>query len=62
MPATGAKIRQAKATDKALKLAECCRPVPGVRPNSSKLRRYHCRIAGKESLYAIGDYPIGHAG
>ena len=28
-----------------------------IRPAGSKLWRYRCRIAGKENLFALGDYP-----
>lgn len=57
MPLTVVKIRQAKATDKALKLADAAGPYWEVKPNGSKLWRYRYRIAGRENLYAIGDYP-----
>ncbi len=56
MPLTDVKIRQAKATDKALKLADAA-GLYLVKPNGSKLWRYRYRIAGRENLYAIGDYP-----
>ena len=57
MPLTDIKIRQAKATDKALKLADAAGLYLEVKPNGSKLWRYRYRIAGRENLYAIGDYP-----
>lgn len=57
MPLTDVKIRQAKATDKALKLADTAGLYLEVKPNGSKLWRYRYRIAGRENLYAIGDYP-----
>ena len=57
MPLTDIKIRQAKATDRALKLADAAGLYLDVRPNGSKLWRYRYRIAGRENLYAIGDYP-----
>lgn len=57
MPLTDVKIRQAKATDKALKLADSAGLYLEVKPNGSKLWRYRYRIAGRENLYAIGDYP-----
>jgi hypothetical protein len=57
MPLTDVKIRQAKATDSALKLADTAGLYLEVKPNGSKLWRYRYRIAGRENLYAIGDYP-----
>ena len=57
MPLTDIKIRQAKATDKALKFADSAGLYLEVKPNGSKLWRYRYRIAGRENLYAIGDYP-----
>ena len=57
MPLTDVKIRQAKAADKALKLADSAGLFLEVKPNGSKLWRYRYRIAGRENLYAIGDYP-----
>ena len=57
MPLTDVKIRQAKATDKAIKVADSAGLYLEVKPNGSKLWRYRYRIAGRENLYAIGDYP-----
>lgn len=57
MPLTDVKIRQVKATDKALKLADAAGLYLEVKPNGSKLWRYRYRIGGRENLYAIGDYP-----
>ena len=57
MPLTDIKIRQAKATDKAVKLADTAGLYLEVKPNSSKLWRYRYRIAGRENLFAIGEYP-----
>ena len=57
MPLTDVKIRQAKATDKALKLVDSAGLYLEIKPNGSKLWRYRYRIAGRENLYAIGDYP-----
>ena len=57
MPLTDVKIRQVKATDKALKLADSAGLYLEVTPNGSTLWRYRYRIAGRENLYAIGDYP-----
>lgn len=57
MPLTDVKIRQSRATDKALKLTDSNGLYLEVRPNGSKLWRYRYRIAGKENLFAIGEYP-----
>jgi hypothetical protein len=56
VPLTDVKIRQAKATAKALKLADTAGLYLEVKPNGAKLWRYRYRIAGRENLYAIGDY------
>jgi len=57
MPLTDVKIRQAKATAKTLKLADTAGLYLEVKPSGSKLWRYRYRIAGRENLYAIGNYP-----
>ena len=57
MPLTDVKIRQAKAVDKPLKLADSNGLYLEVKPNGSKLWRYRYKIAGKENLFAIGEYP-----
>ena len=57
MPLTDVKIRQAKATDKVLKLTDGNGLYLEVKPNGSKLWRYRYKIDGKENLFAIGDYP-----
>jgi len=57
MSLTDIKIRQAKATGKPLKLADANGLYLEVKPGGAKLWRYRYRIAGKENLYAIGDYP-----
>lgn len=57
MPLTDVKIRQAKATDKAIKLTDSNGLHLEVKPNGSKLWRYRYRIAGKENLFALGEYP-----
>lgn len=54
---TDVKIRQAKANDKVLKLTDSNGLHLEVKPNGSKLWRYRYRIAGKENLFAIGEYP-----
>lgn len=57
MPLTDVKIRQSKATDKVLKLTDSNGLYLEVKPNGSKLWRYRYKIAGKENLFAIGEYP-----
>ncbi len=57
MPLTDVKIRQAKATDKVLKLTDGNGLYLDVKPNGSKLWRYRYKIDGKENLYAVGEYP-----
>jgi hypothetical protein len=56
MPLTDVKIRQAKATDKALKLADSAGLYLEVKPNGSKLWRYRYRIAGgRACCHGSGD-------
>ncbi|MDN7905216.1 Arm DNA-binding domain-containing protein [Burkholderia diffusa] len=57
MPLTDIKIRQAKAGDKPTKLTDGNGLYLEARPSGSKLWRYKYRIAGKENVFAIGDYP-----
>ena len=57
MPLTDVKIRQARAADKLLKLTDSNGLYLEVKPNGSKLWRYRYRIAGKENLFAVGEYP-----
>ncbi|WP_371141694.1 tyrosine-type recombinase/integrase [Burkholderia cepacia] len=57
MPLTDIKIRQAKAGDKPTKLTDGNGLYLLVKPSGSKLWRYKYRIAGKENLFAIGEYP-----
>ncbi|MCY1406392.1 putative prophage CPS-53 integrase [compost metagenome] len=57
MPLTDVKIRQAKAGDTPIKLADSGGLYLEVKPGGSKLWRYRYRIAGKENVYAIGSYP-----
>lgn len=57
MPLTDVKIRQAKATDKVLKLTDGHGLYLEVKSNGSKLWRYRYKIDGKENLYAVGEYP-----
>jgi integrase len=57
MPLTDVKIRQAKSSDKLIKLTDGNGLYLEVKPNGSKLWRYRYRIAGKENLFAVGEYP-----
>ena len=57
MALTDAKIRSTKASSKAIKLTDGGGLYLEVRPTGSKLWRYRYRIAGKENLFALGDYP-----
>lgn len=57
MPLTDVRIRQAKATEKPLKLTDGNGLYLEVKPNGSKLWRYRYRIGGKENLFAVGEYP-----
>ena len=57
MALTDAKIRNAKASDKPIKLTDAGGLYLDVRPTGAKLWRYRYRIAGKENLFAIGVYP-----
>lgn len=57
MPLTDAKIRNAKATDKPLKLTDSGGLYLEVRPTGAKLWRLRYRVGGKENVFAIGGYP-----
>lgn len=57
MPLTDIKIRQAKVGDKPTKLTDGNGLYLLVKPSGSKLWRYKYRIAGKENVFAIGEYP-----
>jgi integrase len=56
MPLTDAKIRSTKPTEKPVKLTDGAGLYLEVRPSGTKLWRYRYRIAGKENLFAIGEY------
>lgn len=53
---TDTQIRNAKATDKPVKLNDGKGLFIEIRPNGSKLWRYRYKINGKENLFAVGDY------
>ena len=57
MPLTDARIRTTKPGDKPIKLADGGGLYLEVRPSGRKLWRYRYRIADKENLFAIGEYP-----
>lgn len=54
---TDAKCRSAKPADRTLKLSDANGLYLEVKPNGRKAWRYRYRIAGKENLFAVGDYP-----
>lgn len=53
---TDVKIRNTKPSDKPLKLTDSNGLYLEVRPTGAKLWRYRYRIAGRENLFAIGEY------
>jgi len=53
---TDTQIRNAKTSDKPLKLNDGKGLFDEVRANGSKLWRYRYKINGRENLFAIGDY------
>jgi len=56
MPLTDAQIRNAKAGEKPIKLTDGGGLYLEVRPTGAKLWRYRYRIAGKENVFAVGEY------
>ena len=54
---TDTRIRSAKRTRKPYKLTDNAGLYLEVRPSGKKLWRYRYRIAGKENVYALGEYP-----
>lgn len=57
MALTDLKIRRSKPDTKAYKVADSGGLYIEVRPTGSKLWRYRYRIAGKENVFALGEYP-----
>jgi len=57
MPLTDVKIRNAKPTGKPFKIADSAGLYIEIRPTGKKLWRYRYKIAGKENVYALGEYP-----
>jgi integrase len=60
MPLTDAKIRNTKPGDKSVRLRDGAGLYLEVRPTGAKLWRYRYRIAGRENLFAIGEYLGGN--
>lgn len=56
MPLTDAKIRNTKPEAKPVKLVDGGGLYLEVRPSGAKLWRYRYRIAGKENVFAAGEY------
>ncbi len=55
---TEAKLRSASGREKAYKLTDGGGLHVLVTPTGKKLFRYRFRLGGRESMYAIGEYPI----
>ena len=57
MPLSDTRIRNQKPTEKPCKLTDSGGLYLEVKPTGAKLWRYRYRIAGKENVFALGDYP-----
>jgi integrase len=57
MPLTDAKVRTTKPGTKPIKMADGGGLYLEVRSSGTKLWRYRYRIADKENIFAIGEYP-----
>ena len=57
MPLTDAKIRNARPGEKPIKMTDGGGLYLEVRLTGAKLWRYRYRIAGKENVFVIGEYP-----
>lgn len=57
MPLTDAKIRNTKPGEKPIRLNDGGWLYLEIRPSGTKLWRFRYRIAGKENIFAIGEYP-----
>src|SRR6202022_4807684 len=62
MPLTDTKCRTAKAAVLPYKLIDAKGLHIEVRPSGAKLWRYRYRIAGRENLFALGEYVAAPAG
>lgn len=64
MPLSDAKIRNIKRMARPIKLTDAGGLYVEVRPSGAKLWRYRYRIAGRENVFAIGEYfndrRVGH--
>jgi integrase len=58
MPLTHTRIRNAKPTEKPYKIADGGGLYIEIKPTGSKLWRLRYRLAGKENVFAVGDYRI----
>src|SRR5215208_1960133 len=56
MPLTDTRIRNAKPIEKPYKMADGGGLYIEIKPTGSKLWRLRYRLAGKENVFAIGDY------
>ena len=56
MPLTHTRIRNAKPTEKPYKMADGGGLYIEIKPTGAKLWRLRYRLAGKENVFAIGDY------
>ena len=54
---TDARVRNAKRSDQAYKLTDGAGLYLAVQPTGAKCWRYRYRIAGRENVFAIGEYP-----
>lgn len=57
MPLTDVKIRQAKASEKTIKLTDSNGLILEIKPNGAKAWRYRYKIDGRENMFALGNYP-----
>src|SRR5688572_10854855 len=62
MPLTDTRIRNAKPSSKPYKVTDGSGLHLEVRPSGAKLWRLRYRIAGKENLFALGEYAQPPAG
>ena len=56
MPLTDSAVRNAKPSTKPIKLTDTQGLILEIKPNGKKFWRYRYRIAGKENLFAIGEF------
>ncbi len=58
MPLTDTRIRNTKPTEKPYKLADGGGLYIEIKPNGSKPWRLRYRLARKENVFAVGEYPV----